>query len=93
MASPTGRSEELQGRVRGLLIAVSSQLPATTVEIVDEMIGANEHAVGLEIIGEMLIESEAAITEETLAEFARLSAEIGLDQSLVDQLRSRVQTK
>ncbi len=49
--------EVVQGRARGVLIAVASQLPAVTVGMVDEMVEANECGVALEIVIEVLVES------------------------------------
>jgi hypothetical protein len=89
---PPSRHEEIQGRVRGLLIAVAPQLPAVTAGIVDEMIDANECGVALEIMSEMLVESGAAISAETLSNVSSLVDEMGLDQVNVDRLRSRVET-
>lgn len=86
------RHEEVQGRVRGLLITVAPQLLAVTVGIVDEMIDANECGVALEIMSEMLVESGAVISAETLSDVSSLVEEMGLDQVNVDRLRSRVET-
>lgn len=86
------RYEELQGRIRGLLIAVADQLPAVTVGLVDEMIDANECGVALEIVSEMLVESRAVISGQTLSDVAALVDEMGLDRVTVDRLRPCVDT-
>ncbi len=89
---PAARHEEVQGRVRGLLIAVAPQLPAVTVGIVDEMIDANECGVALEIMSEMLVESGAVISEQSLSDVSSLVEEMGFGRLNVDRLRSRVET-
>ena len=83
--------EEVQGRVRGLLITLAPQLPAVTVGIVDEMIDSNESGVALEIMSEMLVESGAIISEQTLSDVASLVNDMGLDRLNVDRLRSLVE--
>jgi hypothetical protein len=74
--------EVVQGRARGLLIAVASQLPAVTVGMVDELIEANECGVALEIVSEMLVESGAVISAGTLSDIGWLVGEMGLDRSM-----------
>ncbi|MGD0748328.1 MAG: hypothetical protein ABSB68_11010 [Acidimicrobiales bacterium] len=86
------RYEEIQGRVRGLLIEVAPQLPAITAGLIDEMIDANECGVALETMSEMLVESEGVISAETLTEFSSLVQEMGLDQINVERLRHHVGT-
>ena len=85
---PASRHEEVQGRVRGILIAVASQLPVFTVGLVDGMIDANECGVALEIMSEILVESGAVISAETLLDVSSLVGEMGLDQVNVDRLRA-----
>jgi hypothetical protein len=57
MAPSASQFEELQGRLRGLLIGVADQECRVTVQLVGEMIDANEGGVVLETISEMLAES------------------------------------
>lgn len=87
---PASQHEEVQCRVRAILIAVAPQLPAVTVGIVDEMVDANECGVAIEIISEMLVESDAMISEETLSDVSSVVTDIGLDQVNVDRLRPLV---
>jgi hypothetical protein len=83
--------EEVQGRVRGLLITLAPQLPAVTVGLVDEMIDANECGVALEIMSEMLVESGGVISEKSLSDVASLVDDIGLDRVKVERLSSLVE--
>jgi hypothetical protein len=89
MSESSSHYEELQGRVRGLLIAVAPQLPAMTVGIVSEMIDANESGLALETLSEMLAESDAVISADTLASISSLVDMMGLDKVNVDRLRNR----
>jgi hypothetical protein len=82
--------EEIQGRIRGLVIAVASQLQPVTMSLVEEMIDANECGVALEILSEMLFESGAVITADTFSNISTLVAMMGLDEVIVDRLRLSV---
>jgi hypothetical protein len=82
--------EELRDRVRGLLITVADQLPASTVALVSEMIDANESGVALETISEMLVESQGKISAGTLALVSELVDTMRLDQVNVERLRPLV---
>jgi hypothetical protein len=83
--------EELQGRLRGVLIAVAEQLPSVTVGLVNEMIDANECGVALETISEMLVESGARIDVGELLDVERLAHDMGLEDITVDRLRPLVE--
>jgi hypothetical protein len=87
---PTSEHEEVQGRARGLLIAVAPKLSSVTVGLVDEMIDANECGVALEIMSEMLVESRAAISSEDLAMMNELVRTMRLDPISVERLRPLV---
>ena len=82
--------EELQGRIRGLLITVSDQLPPYTVGLVDRMIEANECGVALETISDMLVESSAVLPAEVLEIVEGLVTMMELNPLNVEQLRPLV---
>lgn len=82
--------EDLQGRLRGVLIAVSDQLPPFTVGLVDEMIDANECGIALETMSEMLVESSGRIEDHVVAAVERLVDYMGLEAINVDRLRPLV---
>jgi hypothetical protein len=90
MTSDASRYEELQGRLRGVLITVSDQLPSFTVGLVDEMIDANECGVALETMSEMLVEADGRIEEGVFVAVEHLVQLMGLDESNVDRLRPLV---
>ena len=82
--------EDLRGRVHGLLIEVADQLPSTTVELVTELIDANESGVALEMLSEMLVESTAEISPTALLMASDLVDTMRLDRANVDRLRPLV---
>jgi hypothetical protein len=82
--------EELQGRLRGLLINVADQLPTVTVQLIGEMIDANEFGVALETLSEMLVESGGWISPEMLSDVSLLVRQMDLDRINVDRLKPRV---
>jgi hypothetical protein len=84
--------EDIQGRLRGLLITVADQLPAVTVGIVSEMIDANECGVALEILSEMLVQSAARISAETLADVSALVQMMDMDKVNVERLRPHLKS-
>jgi len=90
MTSADPDFEALQGRLRGLLITVADQLPAFTVGLVDEMIGANECGLALETMSEMLVESEGRIECDVVVAAEELVRLMGLDEVNVDRLRPLV---
>lgn len=89
---PASQHEEVQGRARGLLIAVAPQLPAMTIGLVGEMIDANECGVALEIMSEMLVESHAVISAQELTMFSELVETMRLDPITLERLRPLVTT-
>lgn len=90
MSQDVSHYEEIQGRLRGLLIAVADQLPRVTVQIVGEMIDVNECGVALETISEMLVESKAVITPEVLTSVSELVEMMGLPADSLERLRPLV---
>lgn len=88
---PVSYYEDIQGRLRAILTTVASQLASDTVQLVDEMIDANECGVALEIMSEMLVESAATVSEETFSEVESLVDKMGMDRINVDRLRPRIE--
>jgi hypothetical protein len=82
--------EDLQGRLRALLINVAEMLPLLTVGLVTEMIDANECGVALEMMSEILVESEAVLDTAIVEDFAQLVEVIGLEPANVERLRALV---
>jgi hypothetical protein len=83
--------EDLQGRLRGLLIMVGDQLSETTVAIVSEMIDAAECGIALDVMSEMLVESHASLDKQILANISDIAAIMKLDAETVERLHPLVQ--
>lgn len=90
MTSDAAHFEELQGRLRGVLMMVAEELPPVTVALVGEMIDANECGVALEILSEMLLEAEAQIEPEVLGVVDGLVESMGLERVNAERLRGLV---
>jgi hypothetical protein len=90
MTRDSGHFEQLQGRIRGLLINVSDQLSPFTVGLVDELVDANECGIAVEMLSDMLIESDAALDSNTFADVEHLVKEMGLDPGYAERLRPMV---
>jgi hypothetical protein len=90
MALPDSYYEELRGRVQALLIEVADQLPAFTVDLVTELIDANEPGVAVETISEMLAEAHGEISAGTLGHVHDLVTTMHLDPLTTDRLRPLV---
>jgi hypothetical protein len=82
--------DELQGALRALLIMVADQLPTSTVDLVQEMIDANECGVALETVSEMLVASDASIPSSALKVVADLTSSMDLEQVNVERLLPHV---
>ena len=74
--------EDLRGRVRGVLIAVSDMFPSQQVQLLDELIDANESGVALEMLAEMLVEVGAALDGELVRQIERLAHDMGLSPEI-----------
>lgn len=81
--------EEMRGRSRGLLILVESKLPADTVEIVTELIDANEYRVAVEIIADVLDEDEQVLEVKEASLLRDLARAMKLERKCVDCLLRR----
>jgi hypothetical protein len=79
--------EDLQGRLRALLISIADQLSPQTIRLADEMIDAAECGIALDMLSEMLVESGARIDKQILADIAGLVDTMGLEAETVNRLR------
>jgi len=84
--------EEIQGKLRGLLITLGNQLPKRTVDIVNELIEHAECGVALEILSDMLVESSARLTETEFDLVTRLAGTMKVSESYSVQLKALVHT-
>lgn len=80
MSADRFRYDDLQGRLRGLLITSCDQLPFYTLGLIEEMIDAGEYGVALETLSEAFTETnKVSPSHQTLSEVRRLAQDMGLD--------------
>ncbi len=70
--------EQMQGRARALLIGVERDLPRETVELVSELIDANEYGVAVEIVANVLDEGGISLAPTIDLQLADLLSDLGL---------------
>jgi hypothetical protein len=70
--------EDLQGRLRGLLIGLQDRFTHDQAAILDELINANEYGVALEMMTGILVEVDASIPNEQIEEIVRLAEQMSL---------------
>ena len=76
--------EELQGRVRGLLIRVGDWLEQDEASLIDSFIDANEIELALTTICDLLAELDATLSHDAVDEMERLAERM----QLTDPVRS-----
>ena len=84
--------EDPQGRTRGVLIEVADQLQVKTVELVAELIDANEPGIALEMLSEALVEVGAILAPATVVAAEELVETMKLDQDVARRLQPLVRT-
>lgn len=70
--------EEIQGRLRGLLISLEEHFSKDQAAFLSEEIDANELGIALERMSEMLSEANGVIRNEHVVEISRLGEKMGL---------------
>jgi hypothetical protein len=71
--------EELQGKIRRVLMHVAHLLTASQVGLIDEFLDANELGLALEDLREGLFEAGTKLSPGMVDRIAGLSGELGLD--------------
>ena len=82
--------EELQARMRALLIATGMWISAEQLSLFNELIDANECGVVLDMLSEALISSEAKIDDLVFQDVQSLSEQMGLGATVAARLRPLV---
>jgi hypothetical protein len=91
MTTPDGPpGADIIGRLLALLPVFADQLPAITLEVLRELLEANEPGVAVEILSEVLAEEDARIAPPAFAALEEAASELDLAPSVVDQLRPLV---
>lgn len=70
--------EEIQGRLRGLLIGLEDHFSRDQAAFISEEIDANELGIALEMVSEILSNANGVIPNEHVAEISRLGEKMGL---------------
>lgn len=70
--------EDLQGRLRGLLIDLEGHFTRDQAALLGELIDANECGVALEMLSEILREVGASLRIEQINEIVRLAEQMDL---------------
>ena len=70
--------EDLQGRLRGLLIEFQNRFAREQGSMLDELIDANECGIALEMMTEILAEADASIPKDQINQIAQLAEEMKL---------------
>jgi methylaspartate ammonia-lyase len=81
-----GHHEELQGKIRGVLIDVAHLLTDSQAGIIDEFIDANELGLALEDLSEALVDAGAKLSPGVVDRIAGLSHEMGLEAEVANRL-------
>lgn len=80
-----GHHEELQGKIRGVLIDVAHLLTDSQAGLIDEFIDANELGLALEL-SEALFDPGAKLSPGIVDRIAGLSHEMGLEAEVANRL-------
>ena len=82
--------EDFQGRVRGVLAAFEELFPRQQVEVLEQMIDANETGVALDILTAMLTEVHAVVSIDLFVQIDRLVREMELPPEVAARVRPRL---
>jgi hypothetical protein len=78
--------EVLRGRIRGVLIAMGSNLPTPTGNFVVELLDANECGEALEVLTEVLAESGVPVADSVIQDITDLFKAMDLNPDAVGRL-------
>jgi len=87
------RQDDVDGRLRGLLIELAHLLAPVTVGLVSEMIDASESPIALDMMSEMLAEAGALVDRRVVDEVADLASSMGLGQEIAGRLEPLVRER
>lgn len=80
------RQDDVDGRMRGLLVELDHLLAPVTLGLVGEMIDASESPIALDMMSEMLVEAGASLDRRVIEEVADLAKEMGLGPETAGRL-------
>jgi hypothetical protein len=83
--------EELQARLRALLITTGTRISPEQLSLFNELVDANEPGVALDMLSEALATSGTRIDETLFRDMQSLAEQMKLKPEVVDQLRPLVE--
>lgn len=83
--------EELQARLRALLIATGTWISTEQLSLLNELVDANEPGIALDMFSEALATSGARIDETLFRDTQSLAEQMKLKPEVVDRLRPLVE--
>ena len=87
------RQDDVDGRLRGLLIELDHLLAPVTVGLASEMIDASESPIALDMMSEMLAEAGASLDRRVVDEIADLASSMGLGPETAGRLAPLVRER
>ena len=79
--------EELQARMRAIVIAVGYSIPPEQLPLLNELVDANEPGVALDILTEALADSGSQISQADFEDMKLLAEKMGLASAVIDRVR------
>lgn len=79
--------EELQARLRAILIAVGSSIAPEQLSLFNELVDANEPGVALDMLTEALADSDAEISQTDFEDIKSAAERMKLDSGIIDRVR------
>ena len=87
---PLGYYEDLQARLRELLIVTGVWISSEQLSLLNELVDANECGVALDMLSEALVSSNVRIDDAVIHNVRSLSDQVGLGPAVVERLRPLV---
>ena len=84
--------EDIQGRLRALLVVHAAELPARWVGQVEEFIDVGELGLALTELVALLDQERVALSQETFADISDLVTRMEVDRSYIDRARALLAT-
>lgn len=85
---PLSYYEDLQARVRALLITTGSWISPEQLSLFSELVDSNECGIALDMLSEALASSNARVHSAIIHDMQSLSDQMGLKPEVLDRIRS-----
>jgi hypothetical protein len=84
---PHSHYEDLQARMRGLLISIGAWISPEQLSLFNELVDANECGVALDMLTEALASANAKIDDAVIQDVRSLSDDMRLSPAILERLR------